>query len=172
MRPSWHQLFIKISLQIAERSTCLKIRVGAVLTRDNRIISIGYNGTPAGQDHCETHFRKFFDEQYKDDWMGLTPKHLTWEDFLQSDVFKEIHHEFVKTNEIHAEANAILYAAKSGISTNNSVLYTVYSPCTHCAKSLLQAGIKEVYFKEFYERDDGALDFLNRNGIKCQQVLV
>lgn len=115
-----------------------RLKVGAVITKDDRIISIGYNGTPSGLDNtCE---------------IEKNGKLVT------------------KQEVIHAEANAILFAAKTGIATDKTMLVVTHSPCFECAKMIIQAGIKIVYYKELY-RDDSPLDLLESAGVQVIQVL-
>ena len=113
-------IFMQVADLISTNSYCNRSKVGAVLVKDNRIISMGYNGTPVGMDNeCE-------------DREGNT-----------------------KSIVMHAEINAILYAAKVGIPTEGCTLYVTLSPCVECAKAIIQAGIKTVYYKEQYRNIDG-----------------
>ncbi len=163
-----HQLFIRIAKEVARRSTCARIQVGAVIVKDQRIISMGWNGVPHGQKHCIDHFQEKFDivksgiepgdyDQEFDKWMNSTD-------------IKEEHHQFAIENEVHSEMNSLIFAAKNGISTNRSDVYVVWSPCIDCAKALLQAGIKNVYYNKLYERDTRGIKFLEENGVPCIQV--
>jgi dCMP deaminase len=139
------------------------MHAGAVLTRENRIISIGYNGSPSNTGHCLDHFQTEWDAKLKD--------YLPFEEWIATPEFKEEHHKWSVYNEVHAEQNAILFAAKSGISTNNSVMYITYSPCTDCAKAISQAGIIGIKYHQLYDREDcSGLDFLKKLGVKCEQV--
>lgn len=149
-RISWDELFIKTALLVAQRSSCIRVQVGAILVKDNKIISMGYNGVPKGQEHCCDHFKGIKD--------------------LSSEEFKQEHLEFSKTNEIHAEMNTLLYAAKEGIKIDGAHMYITVSPCRDCAKALCAAGIKKVCFYKLYDRDTKGLDFLRNNGIPCIQI--
>jgi len=123
-----HEQFLRIALIIGSSSYCKRLQVGAVIVRDNRMISTGYNGTlPGGINNCE-------DENY----------------MTNADV-------------VHAEANAILYAAKTGIPLNNSIMYVTHSPCENCAKMIIQSGIKEVYIGDGYGNNDGLILLMNNN---------
>lgn len=121
----------------SELSCAKRLKVGAVIVRDNRIVSIGYNGTPTGRDNlCE----------------------------------ESINDELVtKPEVIHAEANAILYAAKEGIKTDGCLIYTTHSPCYDCAKMIVQSGINTLYFETKY-RDMSSVDFLIECGIKVIEI--
>lgn len=158
-----HRLFIKMAELVAEQSTCCRLNVGAVLVKDNRVISIGFNGTPTGQLHCEENFRNIYEREYK-------AKYPSYEDFVASRDFYDLHGKWSVTNELHAEQNAILFAAKNGIATAGSSLYVTFSPCVHCAKVIVSAGIKKVFYKTLYDRSQEGLAFLAQNGIECRQL--
>jgi len=119
------KVYLNIAKEISSLSYCKRSKVGAVIVKDDNIISFGYNGTPAGVDNC-----------------------CEREDVTVAEV-------------IHAEMNAILKAAKSGYSVDNSTLYLTLSPCVDCAKLILQSGIKRVLYLETYRKTDG-VDFLKK----------
>lgn len=158
-----HRLFIKMAELVAEQSTCIRLHVGAVLVKDNRVISIGFNGTPTGQKHCEENFSVIYEQEYKD-------KFATYEDFVASKAFYDLHGKWSIENELHAEQNAISFAAKNGIATQGASVYVTWSPCVHCAKVIVSAGIKEVFYKNMYDRSQEGIAFLKRNGIECRQL--
>lgn len=145
----WHKTFLKIAKIISLHSTCKRIQVGAILTKDSRIISTGYNGTPSGKKHCNEIFKNAD---------------------LTSENFKKEHGEWSKINELHGESNCILSASKNGISTKDTVLYITLSPCIDCAKQILSAGIKEVYYIDKYDRDITGIKYLQDSGIKISQI--
>lgn len=161
-RLSWHEYFMEHAKLAAKRSTCIRIQTGSVLVRDNRIISEGYNGTVSGAEHCCDYAQK----QYW--WEGFIDSEYKFEDYIKSEEFYKSHHEWSNVNEIHGEQNAILYACRKGIKTNNADLYTVYGPCIICAKVIVTAGIKKVYFCEYYDRDTQkqGLKFLLKNQVQ------
>jgi dCMP deaminase len=160
VRPSWEQLFMNIASQVAKRSTCLRIQTGALLVKDNRIISMGYNGSVPNGEHCSDYWLRFYDtvDQAK------FPRFAT---FVDSAEFYHAHHEWSIAHEIHGEQNAILYAARNGISTQNSEMYTLYSPCINCAKVMVTAGVKKVFYSKHYKRDTRGVAFLERSEIPC-----
>lgn len=129
------ELLGNIAKLVARRSTCLRLSVGAVLAQDGRIISMGYNGAPAGMDHCEP---------------GTCGPDQVCE------------------RTVHAEANCIAFAAKTGIETDGATLYTTHSPCTDCAKLLINSGIEKIIFWEKY-RDLEPLNLLREAGVKVEQ---
>ena len=119
-RPSWDQYFLKIAFDVAERATCLRRRVGAILVKNKRILATGYNGAPSGLRHCE-------------DVGCIREKH---------GVPSGERHELCRG--LHAEMNAFLQAAMHGVSTQGADLYTTTYPCSLCAKMAINAGVKRV----------------------------
>jgi len=115
------EYFKKIALETENNSTCGRLHVGAVLVKDERIISIGWNGTLPGKIHCENLFAK---------------KKLTL----------ATHHEWSLKNELHAEMNLLMFCAKNGIKTKGCEVFITVSPCMLCTKLIIAAGIKKVYF--------------------------
>ena len=141
------QKFINAYMDVAERfaqlSSAKRLRVGAIVVKDDRIISIGYNGMPAGwTNECEEVV------EYLEDG-GIITK--------------------TKDEVIHAEANAIAKLAKSSESGDGSTMFLTHAPCIHCAKQVYTAGIKKIYYRNSY-RDTIGIDFLNRCGITVEQI--
>lgn len=115
------KFFLDIATRLAEESHCISLKVGAVIVKDNRIISMGYNGTPAGTINCD--------------------------EALKTGIYnKEQHHEWSLINEIHAEMNALMFAVKSGISVDGCTMYVTHQPCDQCLKNICQSGIKRVVY--------------------------
>jgi dCMP deaminase len=127
-RPSWNQYFMTITRQVAERSTCLRAKVGAVIVRDRNIIATGYNGAPAGLPHCN--------EVGCLVYASRTP---TGE--LEENCFRTI----------HAEINAIAQAAKNGTSIRDADIYITHTPCIHCLKVLINTGIRRIFYEREYK---------------------
>jgi dCMP deaminase len=128
--------------RFAQLSSAKRLQVGAVVVKDNRIISIGYNGMPAGwTNECEEVI------QLSDNTVELK----------------------TKDEVIHAEANAILKLARDGESGNGSSLFCTHAPCIHCAKLIHGAGISKVYYRESY-RDKIGLEFLENCKINVEKV--
>lgn len=121
-------IFIKTALLISQKSKCVSKKVGAVLVKDNRIISIGYNGTPSGFKNCNEQFSEI---QYVD---------------------REEHHSWSDKYELHGELNAILFSAKNGISVDGCDLYVTLHPCDQCLKNIMQVGIKNIYYVFEYDK--------------------
>ena len=145
--PNYKGYFTDILKRTEVMSTCASTQVGCVIVRDGRIISTGWNGVPAGKQHCDHIY----------EW-GALP--LNGKD----------HQEWSPLNELHAEVNAIGYAAQNGVSTKDAILYTSVSPCIDCAKLIVAAGIKEVWYIDEYHRTTVGTDFLNENNIGCNNL--
>ena len=127
-RPSWDQYFLTITRQVAERSTCQRAKVGAVIVRDKNILATGYNGSPAGLPHCTE--------------VGC----LIYESKTPSG---EIEENCYRT--IHAEMNAIAKAAKNGVGMRDAAIYVTHTPCIHCMKVMINTGIKKIFYEKEYK---------------------
>jgi len=125
-RPSWDEYFMGITEMVAQRSTCLRRKVGAILVRDKRIIATGYNGAPAKVSHCLD--------------IGCLRE--------QQGIPSGERHELCRG--LHAEQNAIIQAALHGFSIEGSTLYCTNMPCAICSKMLINARIEKIYYKEGY----------------------
>lgn len=139
-RPSWDEYFMDITKRVATRSTCLRRAVGAILVHDKRIIASGYNGGPTGLAHCLD--------------IGCLREKLGIPSGQQ--------HELCRG--IHAEQNAIIQAARYGVSIEGATLYCTTQPCTQCTKMLINAGITEIVYAEGYP-DNLARELLEESGI-------
>jgi dCMP deaminase len=143
-KPSFNLIFMNLATDLAARSHCVRAHVGAVLAKDTRIISIGYNGPPAGTHNCDEEWPELGCDRDSKGSCSLA---------------------------LHAEENAILYAVKNGSKIAGSTLYTTLSPCIACARLILSSGIKLVYFKDSYAEykglpSDEGVDFLRRFGVE------
>lgn len=157
MKRKWINAFMDTAERFARLSSSRRLHVGAVVVKDNRIISIGYNGMPAGWDNnCE--HKIYCDDG---DWSEQQlPK--------DSNIWKK--YKLVTKDEvIHAEANAILKLAKSTDGGDGSDLFCTHAPCIQCAKLIYGAGIKKVYYRNSY-RDTIGLDFLEKCNIELEKV--
>lgn len=143
-RPTWREYFMEIAQVVAKRSTCMRRQVGAVIVRDKQILSTGYNGVPKGLTHCSH--------------TGCIRQELN--------VPSGERHELCRA--VHAEQNAIIQAAYNGVSLKDSVLFCTTAPCSLCAKMIINAGIKEVYYQGNYP-DERAMEFFNEAGIRVYQ---
>ena len=146
-KPAFDDIFMELAVNLAKRSHCIKRHVGAVLTRDTRIISIGYNGPPAGTHNC--------DEEWPEEGCPRDSKGGC-------------------SLAIHAEQNAILYAVKNNTSVEGGTIYVTLAPCLACARIIYTMGIKKVVFLNSYaaykgiESDEG-VDFLLKFGVEAIQ---
>jgi dCMP deaminase len=143
-KPSFNDIYMDLAAKLALRSHCVKAQVGAVLTKDTRIISLGYNGPPAGTHNCDLEWPEVGCARDSKGSCSLA---------------------------LHAEQNAILYAAKNNVSMADATLYVTLSPCISCARVIYTTGIKKVYFKDSYAKfkgipSDEGVDFLRRFGVE------
>ena len=143
MKQKWIDAFMDTAERFAQLSSAKRLKVGTVVVKENRIISIGYNGTPAGWDNCceeviETH-----------EDGGIITK--------------------TKDEVIHAEANAIAKLARDGESGLHASLFCTHAPCIQCAKMIYGAGINKVYYRNSYRDTDG-IDLLTKCKIEVEQV--
>jgi dCMP deaminase len=139
----------------AELSSAKRLKVGSIITKDNRIISIGYNGTPVGWDNnCENEIRE--EHKYVIDEGG--PWHTMETMRLET-----------KSEVIHAEMNAIGKLAQSNESGLNATMYITHAPCFDCAKLIHIAGINKVFYRDSYRNTDG-IEFLNKCNIEVEKI--
>jgi dCMP deaminase len=147
----------------AEQSSARRLKVGAILVKDNRIISIGYNGMPEGWDNnCETETYSQFDNT-------IGNKDAVADTYPYIDDQGNRYRLVTKPEVLHAEMNALMKLARSSESGEGASIFVTHAPCIDCAKGIYQAGIKEVYYKHVY-RSDAGLEFLKKCGIHAIQV--
>ena len=145
-RPSWDAYFMSIAQVVASRSNCVKRHVGAVIARDRRIISTGYNGTPRGVRNCNE---------------GGCPR---------CNAFAESGTRLDQCLCSHGEENAIIQAAYHGVSVRGGTLYTTFFPCLLCTKLVINAGLAEVVYNASYALDEVAQALLREAGVKVRQA--
>lgn len=146
-KPDFDDIFMELAVNLAKRSHCIKKHVGAVLTKETRIISIGYNGPPAGTHNCDVEF----------------PDHGCARDSKGSCSLA-----------LHAEQNAILYAVKNNTAVEGSTLYVTLAPCLACARIIFSMGISKVVYLFSYAEykgigTDEGVDFLRKFGVKVDR---
>ena len=139
-RPSWDEYFMKLAHEVATRTTCMRRGVGAIIVKDKRILSTGYNGVPTGLRHCEE--------------TGCLRQQLG--------VPSGQRHEICRG--LHAEQNAIIQAARYGINIAGASIYITTQPCVVCAKMIINAGIGEIVYQNPYP-DELAMTLLEESGI-------
>lgn len=147
-RISRDRMFTTICQVVAQRSTCLRSQVGAVIVKDNRVVSMGYNGPVSGMPACNQ------------------PDPLQ-EVLLRRGALKPLGTECMGPNctrSCHAETNAIAFAARAGVAVEGCTMYCTMSPCINCAKVIVNSGIKKLVYMEEY-RDTTGLDLLKSAGI-------
>ena len=151
MKQKWVDAFMDTAERFSQLSSAVRLQVGAVVVKDNRIISIGYNGMPAGWTNDCEHVVDVAKTDPRYDYNNFTKELKT------------------KDEVIHAEANAILKLARDGESGNGSTLFCTHAPCIHCAKLVHGAGINTVYYRDAYRDEDG-IDFLNKCKINVKKI--
>lgn len=144
-RPAWDDYFLQITDLVSSRSTCLRRQVGAVLVLEKRILATGYNGAPQGLPHCLD--------------IGCLRE--------TANIPSGERHELCRG--IHAEQNAIIQAARYGISIPGSTLYCTTLPCIICTKMLINAGIKRICYREGYS-DRLSEEMLDQAGIELVKM--
>lgn len=144
-RPSWDTYFMEIATLVSKRSTCLRRAVGAVIVKEHRILSTGYNGAPAGIRHCAE--------------VGCLRETMNIESGQR--------HELCRG--IHAEQNAIIQAAYHGVPIRGASLYCTNLPCAICTKMLINAGILEIFYQEGYA-DQLSQSLLEEAGIALCRI--
>lgn len=148
VRPTWDEYFIGIAKMVATRSNCMKRKIGAVIVKDKRIVSTGYNGTPRGTRNCNE---------------GGCPR---------CNSFAESGTNLGECLCSHAEENSIVQAAYHGISIAGGVMYTTFSPCLLCSKMIINAGIREVVYNEAYPLNEAAGKLLEEAGVVVRKLKV
>jgi len=146
-RPSWPEYFMIITRQVAERSTCPRAKVGAVIVRDKNLLATGYNGAPAGLPHCTDVGCLIY--------TSITPSGETEENCYRT---------------IHAEINAIAQAAKNGTSIRDADIYVTHTPCIHCLKVIINTGIRRVYYVQDYKRHT-LTELLAHADVELEQIV-
>ena len=143
MKKKFIKTYMDVAESFAKLSSAVRLQVGAIVIKDDRIISIGYNGMPTGWDNC-------------------------CEDIIRSD---EVGFQVTKTKAevLHAETNAIAKLAKSSESGLGATMFVTHAPCIDCAKLVYQSGIDTVYYKNDYRSTQG-LDFLTKSNVNLVKV--
>lgn len=144
---SFDDIYMELAQNLSRKSHCVKMKVGAVISKDTRIVSLGYNGPPAGTHNCDVEWPEEGCPRDRKGGCSLA---------------------------LHAEANAILYAAKNQITMENATLYVTLAPCLPCARIIYTTGIKKVIYLDSYAEYKGldveeGVDFLNRFGVNVER---
>jgi len=146
-RPEFDDIFMELAVNLSKRSHCIKRHVGAVVVKDTRIISIGYNGPPAGTHNCDVEWPE--EGCPRDSKGGCSLA-------------------------IHAEQNALLYAVKNNASVEGATIYVTLSPCLACARIIYTMGVRKVVYLNSYAKykgiaSDEGIDFLNQFGVETEK---
>ena len=169
------QKFIDYYMDVAERtaklSSAVRRQVGAVIVKDNRILSYGYNGMPTGWDNtCEN----------KEYMNAAKAGFMPHEDIIDKFPYEEYSEEYganrryrlvTKDEVLHAESNAVAKVSGSTESSEDATLFVTTAPCIHCAKMIFQSGIKNVFYRDTY-RDDAGVEFLTKGGVSVTRYPV
>ena len=146
MKKKFRDAYMKTAETFAELSSARRLHVGAIIVKDDRIISIGYNGMPSGWDNnCE--YKEIYEYKLND----------------------EVYELKTRPEVLHAETNAIAKLAKSTESGLNATLFVTHAPCLDCAKLVYQSGINSVYYRNIYRSEDG-LKFLEKAGVQVEKI--
>ncbi len=169
MKDKFKQAYMKTAETFAELSHARRLHVGAIVVKDDRIISIGYNGMPAGwENNCE-------DKEWMDrdagGWLNPDEIYERWPHVeYNEDAEEEYRYRLVTKSEVlHAETNALAKLAKSTESGNGAAMFITHSPCLDCAKLIYQSGINSVYYRNAYRSDDG-IKFLEKSGVNVEKL--
>lgn len=165
MKNKYKSAFMDTAFRFAKLSTAKRLKVGAIVVKDNRIISIGYNGTPSGWDNdCELYVYPTTDQLNTLDSKTLASM------FPLRDDHGEPYRLMTKPEVLHAEANAVSKLARSAESAEGATIFVTHSPCIDCAKLIYQAGIAEVYYHTEYDgTKSGGVQFLEKCNIHIEQ---
>ena len=171
------QKFIDYFMDVAERTSklshAIRLQVGAIIVKEDRIISIGYNGMPSGWDNnCEDKEHMSSDaggwldpDEIKEQWPFEEEEHGPYYEYTRRYRLK------TKPEVLHAETNAIAKLAKSNESGVGATLFITHAPCLDCAKLIYQSGIGSVLYRNTYRSDDG-INFLNKSGVNVTQYTI
>lgn len=169
MKEKMKRAYMKTAQIFSELSHARRLHVGAIIVKDDRIISIGYNGMPSGWDNdCE-------DKEWMDrgagGWLNPDEIYEQWPHVeYNEDAEEEYRYRLVTKPEVlHAETNAIAKLAKSTESGNGASLFVTHSPCLGCAKLIYQSGINSVFYRESYRSEEG-INFLEKSGVAVEKL--
>ena len=170
MKTKFKTVFMDVASTFAKLSSARRLQVGAIVVKDERIISIGYNGMPSGWDNnCE---EKEWMTSDAGGWMDPDEVEEQWPFVETSDLDDSYIGRYrlvTKPEVLHAEMNALMKLARSNESGLDSTLFVTHAPCLDCAKGIYQAGIKHVYYAESYRSTEG-VEFLTKCGILVEQI--
>jgi dCMP deaminase len=171
MKQKFRDAYMKVAETFAELSSAKRLHVGAIVVKEDRVISIGYNGMPSGWDNeCE-------DKEYMSSDAGgwLDPNEIEERWPIQEQQLPKEDNRWLryrlktKPEVLHAETNAIAKLAKSNESGNGATMFVTHAPCLDCAKLIYQSGINNVLYRNSYRSDDG-INFLAKAGVFVEKI--
>jgi dCMP deaminase len=168
MKPKFIDYYMDVAERTSKLSSAIRRQVGAVIVKENRILSYGYNGMPTGwSNECE------FKEYMSGDaggWLNPDEIYERWPfEEYNSELESNRRYRLVTKDEVlHAESNAIAKVSGSTESSEGATLFVTTAPCIHCAKMIFQSGIKNVFYRDTY-RDDAGLDFLQKSDVNVHK---
>ena len=148
MRPGWDEYFMDIAKVVASRSNCMKRKVAAIIVRDKRVVSTGYNGTPRGTRNCN--------EGGCPRCNSMATSGTALDECLCS----------------HGEENAIVQASYHGVSLKDAIIYTTFAPCLQCSKMIINSGIREVIYNMDYPLNDSAFRLFQEAGVFIRKLKI
>lgn len=164
MKKKYIDAYMDVAERFGQLSSAVRLQVGAIVVKDDRIISLGYNGTPHGWNNdCEY---KIYMEDDKPNWQGVD--NLA-EQYPYTDDNGKAYRLTSKPEVLHAESNCLAKLAKSPESGDGATMFVTHAPCIDCAKLIYQSGIAVVYYKNRY-RDTAGIEFLERCGIPVTEL--
>ena len=171
MKQKFRDAYMKVAETFAKLSSAKRLHVGAIVVKEDRVISIGYNGMPSGWDNeCE-------DKEYMSSDAGgwLDPNEIEERWPIQEQQLPKEDNRWLryrlktKPEVLHAETNAIAKLAKSNESGNGATMFVTHAPCLDCAKLIYQSGINNVLYRNSYRSDDG-INFLAKAGVFVEKI--
>lgn len=160
----FNRFYIDVLNSLKTYSTCSRLQVAAILVKDSRILSSGYNGVAKGCCECNKMYARSSDGKIL--FTNYLTKRVTSMNEAQ---YRKEHHEFADKYEIHAEMNCLGFALKNNTDITGAQLYLTTSPCLNCSKLIIVSGIKEVYYLEEYD-DTAGVSYLLDNGVLCEKI--
>lgn len=163
-KKKFNRFYVDVLNSLRTYSTCSRLQVAAILVKDSRILSSGYNGVAKGCTECNKIYKRTPDGKIT--FQHWLTRHVT---VLSEEEYRKEHHEFADKYEIHAEMNCLGFALKNNTDITGAQLYLTTSPCLNCCKLILTSGIGEVYYIEEYD-DRSGIEYLLRNGVICEKI--
>ena len=170
MKEKFKKAYMDTAYRFAEISPAVRLKVGAIVVKDDRIISIGYNGMPVGWDN-ECEYKEYMSGD-AGGWLNPDEIEERWPIFeYDPSVQSNRRYRLVTKDEVlHAEMNCLMKLARSNESGEGGTLFLTHSPCIHCAKAIYQAGISEIYYGEDYRSEDG-VNFLRKCKVPISKLV-